>query len=418
VEGAQGGTRHDAVALRRHRHHFIARRAESPRQAESPRVHTPSRALVPEWHIPHVLLQTPLHSRHQALGAKLVPFAGWELPVHYPAGLLAEHRAVRERCGLFDVSHMGEFVVTGPQAVAFLDHVTTNHVAGLAEGQLQYSTICDERGMIVDDCLVYRRPHDLYLVVNASNKDKDFAHLQGYVAPFDCTLRDISDDVALLALQGPRAQAVLQPLCAAPLDPVGYYRATSGAVAGVECFVSRNGYTGEDGFEIACPPAQAGVVWDALLASGEVTPCGLGCRDTLRLEVGFALYGNDIDDTTTPLEGGLGWTVKFKSKGDFVGRAALEAQKAAGVPRALVGFTVAERGAIPRHGYPVFVDGAPSGQVLSGTMSPTLGVAIGTAYVPPASAAPGSALEVEIRGKRVTGTVVALPFYKHGTVRR
>ncbi|MGQ0650453.1 MAG: glycine cleavage system aminomethyltransferase GcvT [Gemmatimonadaceae bacterium] len=363
---------------------------------------------------PASLKRTPFHDIHVALGAKLVPFAGYEMPVQYPTGITAEHKAVREQCGLFDVSHMGEFLVRGPGAVDFVSYVTTNNVAALAIGQVQYSGILNDRGTFEDDCLVYREPQGILMVVNASNKDKDFAHIQRHLPKFDATLSDISDDIALLALQGPRAAGILQPLTDVDLSTIAYYHFTRGQVAGApDVYVSRTGYTGEDGFELYFDPRHAATVWDALMFSGQVTPTGLGCRDSLRLEMGMALYGNDIDDTVTPLEAGLGWIVKLP-KGDFVGRDALVRQKEAGVKRKLVGFTFADR-AIPRYGYPVFVQGAASGVVCSGTMSPSLGMPIGTAYVPTGMAAEGSAFEVEIRGKRVAASVVKTPFYKHGT---
>jgi len=360
------------------------------------------------------LKRTPLYDVHVALGAKIVPFAGFELPVQYPTGITAEHKAVREKAGLFDVSHMGEFIVRGPQAVEFVNHVTTNDVASLKPGQAQYSTILREDGTIVDDCLVYRADDRVLMVVNGANIDKDFAHISRYVGDFDATLDDISDHVALLALQGPQAAKILQQHTDTDLSQIKYYEFTSGTVAGVEkVYISRTGYTGEDGFELYFPSEQAPKLWNALTASGEVTPAGLGARDSLRLEMGMALYGNDLDDTTTPLEASLGWLVKMK-KGNFVGRDALAKQKEQGPTRKLVGFTTAER-AFPRHGYPVFVNGAPSGEVRSGTMSPTLGIPIGTAYVPPGSSGEGSALEIEIRGKRIPATVVKMPFYKDGS---
>lgn len=363
-----------------------------------------------------VLKRTPFHDIHVALGAKLVPFAGYEMPVQYPAGITAEHNAVRQRCGLFDVSHMGEFLVTGPQAVEFVNFVTTNDVSALAMGQVQYSGILNDRGTFEDDCLVYRAADRLMMVVNASNKDKDFAHISKHLSKFTAKLEDVSDRTALLALQGPEAQKILQPLTPVDLEAIAYYHFAEGMVAGCgPMVVSRTGYTGEDGFELYFDPQDAVTVWNALMGGGRVSLAGLGCRDSLRLEMGMALYGNDIDDTVTPLEANLQWLVKMK-KGDFVGRAALEAQKAAGVPRKLVGFTVAER-AFPRHGYPVFVGGTASGDVRSGTMSPSTGMAIGTAYVPLAHARPGNALEVEIRGKRFTGSIVELPFYRHATHR-
>ena len=360
------------------------------------------------------LKRTPLYDTHVALGAKMVPFAGFEMPVQYPTGITAEHKAVREKAGLFDVSHMGEFIVRGPRAVDFVNFVTTNDVASLKPGQAQYSTILRENGTIVDDCLVYRAEDRVLMVVNGSNIDKDFSHISRYVGSFDATLDDISDRVALLALQGPQAQRILQQHTDTDLSQIKYYEFTTGTVAGVEkVYISRTGYTGEDGFELYFSSEHAPMVWKALTGSGEVSPAGLGARDSLRLEMGMALYGNDIDDTTTPLEAGLSWLVKLK-KGDFVGRDALVKQKEQGIPRRLVGFTTTER-SFPRHGYPVFVNGAPSGEVRSGTMSPTLGIPIGTAYVPTGAAAEGSALEIEIRGKRVPATVVKMPFYKTGS---
>jgi aminomethyltransferase len=360
------------------------------------------------------LKRTPLYHVHAALGAKIVPFAGFEMPVQYPTGITAEHKAVREKAGLFDVSHMGEFVVRGPQAVEFVNHVTTNDVNALKPGQAQYSTILREDGTIVDDCLVYRADDRVLMVVNGSNIDKDFAHISRFVKDFDVTLDDISDKVALLALQGPDAARILQQHTDTNLSGIKYYEFTPGTVAGVEkVYISRTGYTGEDGFELYFPAEHAEKVWKALTASGEVVPAGLGARDSLRLEMGMALYGNDLDDTTTPLEASLGWLVKMK-KGDFVGRDALAKQKEEGVKRKLVGFTTTER-SFPRHGYPVFAKGKPSGEVRSGTMSPTLGIPIGTAYVPPDSAAEGSPLEIEIRGKRIAATVQKMPFYRDGS---
>ena len=359
------------------------------------------------------LQKTPFHGIHVALGAKMVPFAGFEMPVQYPTGITVEHKTVRESCGVFDVSHMGEFEVTGKDAVPFVNFVTTNDVAALAIGQVHYSTILNERGTIEDDCLVYRFADKLMMVVNASNRAKDLAHITKYAGKFDVKLRDVSDDIALLALQGPQTASILQPLTRTDLSAIKYYHFAEGEVAGVKAIISRTGYTGEDGFELYHAAKDAIPLWNALMKTGKIVPVGLGSRDSLRLEMGMALYGNDIDDGTTPLEANLGWLVKMK-KGDFVGRAALEAQKAAGIPRKLIGFTSEER-AFPRHGYPVFVNGSPSGEVRSGTLSPSLGIPIGTAYVPAASAAEGSALEIEIRGKRVAARVVKLPFYKNGS---
>ena len=390
--------------------------AEPTTTTESQRAPQPRSAApqAPSEEASRPLKRTPLYNVHAALGAKIVPFAGFEMPVQYPTGITAEHKAVREKAGLFDVSHMGEFIVRGPQAVEFVNHVTTNDVSALKPGQAQYSTILREDGTIVDDCLVYRADDRVLMVVNGSNIDKDFAHISRFVRDFDATLDDISDKVALLALQGPDAARILQPHTDTDLSRIKYYEFTTGTVAGVEkVYISRTGYTGEDGFELYFPGEHAEKMWNALTASGEVTPAGLGARDSLRLEMGMALYGNDLDDTTTPLEASLGWLVKMK-KGDFVGRGALAKQKDEGVKRKLVGFTTTER-SFPRHGYPVFAKGKPSGEVRSGTMSPTLGIPIGTAYVPPDSAAEGSPLEIEIRGKRIAATVQKMPFYKDGS---
>lgn len=360
---------------------------------------------------PVQLGHTPFHQIHVELGAKMVLFAGYHMPVQYPTGITAEHNAVRNGCGLFDVSHMGEFVVRGSGAVDFVNRVTTNDVAALEIGQAHYSTILSERGTIEDDCLVYRAADMLMMVVNASNREKDLKLVERYVDDYNMQLDDMSDEMALLALQGPRAQEVLQPLTELDLTTVGYYRFAVAAVAGIEeVIVSRTGYTGEDGFELYFDATEGEPMWRALTASGNVTPCGLGARDTLRLEAGLALYGNDLDDTVTPLEAGLGWLVKLK-KGEFVGRDALVRQKDIGVPRRLVGFTTKER-AIPRHGMPVFAGGENVGEVCSGTMSPTLGIPIGTTYLPTGRAKEGAKFEFEVRGRRVPATVTKLPFYK------
>jgi aminomethyltransferase len=356
------------------------------------------------------LKRTPFHDKHVALGAKMVPFAGYEMPVTYPVGLMAEHKAVRERAGLFDVSHMGEFIIRGSRAVEFTNYVTTNDVSALIVGQVHYSTILNDHGTIEDDCLVYRFADHIMMVVNASNREKDYAHIARHAAGFGVTIEDVSDDMGLLALQGPKAAAILGTLTSTDLSAIKYYHFTEGEVAGMHMIISRTGYTGEDGFELYHDVKQSSALWDALMAAGDVTPAGLGCRDTLRLEMGMALYGNDIDDTVTPLEANLGWLVKLK-KGDFVGSPVLNEQKAKGLGKKLVGFTLAER-VVARHGYPVFVGDSPSELVRSGTMSPTLGYPIGTAYLPTEHAKEGSTFDVEIRGKRVTATVVKMPFYK------
>ncbi|HXJ78014.1 MAG TPA: glycine cleavage system aminomethyltransferase GcvT [Candidatus Methylomirabilis sp.] len=363
------------------------------------------------------LKRTPFYDLHVAAGAKIVPFAGYEMPVQYPEGITAETNTVRRGAGLFDVSHMGEFEVTGRDALAFVSYVTSNDPGALAYGQVQYSCFMHETGGIVDDCLVYRLADRMMLVVNASNTAKDWAHINRYASKFDVKLANVSDEVALLALQGPRAQAILQPLApGVNLDAIKYYHCVTGKVAGVSCIISRTGYTGEDGFELYHGNRHAAALWRALVRpGGEVKPVGLGARDTLRLEMAYPLYGNDIDDETTPLEAGLGWIVKLK-KGDCVGKGALEAQKARGLGRKLVGFVLKERG-FPRHHYPVWVDGQPSGEVRSGIVSPSTGDAIGTAYLPFAVAKPGTRFEVEIRGARIPAEVVETPFWKKGSHR-
>jgi aminomethyltransferase len=358
-----------------------------------------------------VLKRTPLHDVHVALGAKIVPFAGYEMPVQYPKGITAEHNAVRHSCGMFDVSHMGEVIVKGPDAIRFVASVTSNDVAALAIGQIQYSTLLRADGTIVDDLLVYRYADHLMLVINASNCAKDIAHLTAHLDGFDCTMTDISDATALLAIQGPDAAAVVQSLADRPLDGVKYYRFTEGHVAGVPCTFSRTGYTGEDGFELYFDSAHAVAVWNAVMATGKVTPTGLGARDSLRLEAGLCLYGNELDDRTTPVEAGLNWIVKLGKAEPFLGSDVLARQQTEGTDRKLVGFTIDER-AIPRHGYPVIYGGVPFGEVCSGTMSPTLGAPIGMCYLPAAAAVQGTQFEIDIRGKKLVARVVKLPFYK------
>jgi aminomethyltransferase len=360
------------------------------------------------------LKRTPLYDHHVAAGAKIVPFAGFEMPVQYRGGITAEHRCVRTAAGVFDVSHMGEFEVSGKDALALVSYVTSNDPAALEVGQVQYSALLHPSGGIVDDCLVYRFADRLMLVVNAANIAKDWAHISSHAGGFDVRLADVSDRTALLALQGPDAQKVLAPLCPdLSLESLGYYRFTAGRVAAVPCVVSRTGYTGEDGFEIYHAPEDAAKLWGALVVKSGVPPCGLGARDSLRLEVFYPLYGNDLDDETTPLEAGLNWIVRLK-KPDFVGKKALEEQKARGLSRKLVGFRLTERG-FPRHGMPVYVNGQSFGEVRSGTVSPSLGEPIGTCYLPASSSSVGTKFEVDIRGKRVGADVVETPFWKKGS---
>lgn len=359
------------------------------------------------------LRRTPLYARHAAHGARFVDFGGWEMPVHYQAGIQAEHDAVRGRLGLFDVSHMGEIDIRGEDAVAAVDRLITNDLEAASDGQAVYTALCNPAGGIIDDLLVYRLARDhVFICCNASNREKDFAwieaHLEGAVAT------DRGDDYAMLALQGRRALAVLQPLTDLDLAGLGRFRCAMADVAGVPTLVSRTGYTGEDGFELYVPAEGAVVVWDALFVQDpELVPIGLAARDTLRLEMKMCLYGNDIDETTTPLEAGIGWAVKL-AKPDFIGKDALVAQKAAGIPRRLVAFKLHGK-AIARHGYPVVDEaGAPIGQVTSGTRSPTLGQSIGLAYVPSGRHAVGSPLCVQIRGRVCDGEVVKAPFVTPG----
>ncbi|HEY8549489.1 MAG TPA: glycine cleavage system aminomethyltransferase GcvT [Vicinamibacterales bacterium] len=360
------------------------------------------------------LQRTPLHARHVALGARMVPFGGWEMPVEY-SGISEEHRAVRERAGLFDVSHMGEIEIAGNDALAAVQHITSNDASKLSVGQAQYSALTTPQGTFVDDVLVYRWAEDHFLlVVNAANIRKDYDWIRTHIAGVgDAVAVNSSSRYALIAVQGPAARQVLQPLTSVDLAAIKYYRFAHGEFAGVRGTVSRTGYTGEDGFELFCPPGQAERVWNALLESGaavDIRPAGLGARDTLRLEAGMRLYGNDMDESTTVLEADLGWIVGW-DKPDFIGAAVLREQKAQGVSRKLVGFEMIDRG-IARHGYPVFVDGREAGRVTSGTQTPFLKKAIGMAYVPAAAAAPGTELEVDVRGRRLKARVVPLPFYK------
>jgi aminomethyltransferase len=358
------------------------------------------------------LRKTPLNAIHRESGARMVPFGGWDMPVEY-SGLIAEHMAVRTAAGLFDVSHMGQFEVEGAGALAFLQKTTANDVAKLVDGQAQYSALPMPSGCPVDDIIVYRRSATRFLVVvNAANVEKDWQWLLAQ-SPSRCGLHNLSEQFALLALQGPQAEAILQRLTALPLAPVGFYHFVEGEVAGHVAIVARTGYTGEDGFEVFVAPEHAGDVWRRLLEAGApegLVPAGLGARDTLRLEAKMMLYGNDMDETTTLVEAGLGWIVSL-DKGDFNGRAVLAEQKAKGAPRKLVGFEMVGRG-IARHGYPVSVDGEGCGTVTSGSFAPFLKKSIGLCYVPAARATVGAPLEVEIRGAGVAARIVSTPFYK------
>jgi aminomethyltransferase len=344
----------------------------------------------------------------------MVPFAGWEMPVQY-AGVIEEHRAVRTAAGLFDVSHMGEVRVKGSGAEAFLQGLTPNDVSKLPPGRAHYSGLLTEDGTYIDDLLIYRLAADDFLVVvNASNAPRDFEWIASRAAgAAGVTVADESDRYALLALQGPKAVEILEPLATAGATALRYYGFQQGEVAGRPALISRTGYTGEDGFELYVAPEHAAEIWRRLLEAGAgrgLAPAGLGARDTLRLEAAMALYGHEIDETTTPFEAGLGWVVKL-DKGDFLGRAALAAQQERGLARKLVGFEVQGRG-IARQGHTVVSDGQTVGTVTSGTWSPTFEKALGMAYVPVELAAPGTALALDVRGKSVPAVVVEVPFYR------
>jgi aminomethyltransferase len=359
------------------------------------------------------LRETPLADEHRALGARLVPFAGWLMPVQYE-GIKAEHEAVRQRAGLFDVSHMGEILVEGAHAAAEVDRLVTNDVSKLPVGGALYTVCCNDKGLILDDLIVYRLEEQTILVVcNASNRDKIVAHFAANIG-LGTPWNDVSDHWALLALQGPKAAYVLRDLDApAELLALPGFHVTGATLAGVDLWAARTGYTGEDGFELFCGSEDAVKLWRALLEKGKahgLQPVGLGARDTLRLEARLMLYGNDITEQTNPFEAGLGWVVKLDA-GDFIGRDALRAIKAAGTKRKLVGFEMVGRG-IARHGYPIVVDGQRVGEVTSGSPGPTVGRNIGLGYVPSAMSKVGTRLGIEIRGKVVDAVVVTTPFYK------
>lgn len=356
---------------------------------------------------------TSLYQIHLGLGAKMVPFAGFNMPVSY-SGIKAEHQAVREALGMFDVSHMGEFLVKGEHALDFLQYVTSNDVAKLEDGKVQYSCMPNGQGGIVDDLLVYRINAEKYLlVVNASNMEKDWNWLQKQ-NKWGVQMEDLSDNLSLLAVQGPKAVAALQSLTAIDLQAISYYTFQIAEFAGVQdVIISATGYTGAGGFELYVPNADAPKVWEAVMQAGAsfgILPCGLGCRDTLRLEMGFCLYGNDIDDTTSPLEAGLGWITKFTK--DFIDADKLQAQKETGVQKKLVGFEMQERG-IPRQHYSLHNEaGEVIGEVTSGSESPSTGKLIGMGYVQTAHSKSGTTIWVDIRGKKIPAQIVKLPFYK------
>ena len=364
------------------------------------------------------LKHTPLHDQHVALGAKMVDFGGWHMPVNYAAGILEEHRRVRSAAGLFDVSHMGEVRLRGPGAVGAVQRLVSNDLGKVKDGMGMYSPMCNPRGGIVDDCIVYRVAEgELLIVFNAGNIAKDVAHIREVVGGA-CDLIDECDSTALLAVQGPRARELLAPITlldGADLLAMKKNQHADDTIIGIPVRVACTGYTGEDGVEIFVAAEAAPTLWDAILAAGkpaDILPVGLGARDTLRLEARLCLYGNDIDDDTTPYEAGLGWTVKL-DKGDFVGREALARQKAEGLRKQLVGFVMKGRG-IARHGYAIHgPDAGPVlGAVTSGTTGPSVGVAIGLGYVPTPSAAAGAPLVIDCRGKLIPAEIVAGPFYQ------
>ena len=353
-------------------------------------------------------LRTPLYPAHLEASARMVEFAGWDMPVQYQ-GVLEEHAAVRERVGIFDVSHMGEIVIEGPRALEETQRLITNDLSRCADGQAQYSALLNERGGVIDDIIVYRfSPTRLFICVNASGREKDFQWMKAHLGP-GATASQRSDDWAQIAVQGPLAAGIVDALCVPRVIDLAYYHFREARVAGIDgCIVARTGYTGEDGFEIFCPPEKAKQLWDTLRGKGAV-PCGLGARDSLRLEVAYRLHGNDLDEDHTPLEAGLGWIVKLDKPAGFIGADALKKQKAEGLKRRLVGFKLTGKG-IARHGYPVLSQGERVGEVTSGTMSPVLKQPIGLAWVPAALSKEGTSFEVEIRGKAVAATVVKTPF--------
>lgn len=357
--------------------------------------------------------RTPLFSEHIRLKAKMVEFGGWEMPLQYK-GIIDEHNAVRTAAGLFDVSHMGQIEIKGPDAEACVQYLTTNDARRLNDGRAQYSILCNERGTVVDDIIVYRFSTSRYiLVVNASNIEKDFAWC-GKNAKGNVGVNNLSDSFALIAFQGPKSIGILRNFTDIDLDSIQTYHFEVGTVAGKKnCIVAKTGYTGEEGVEIFTPPDDAAAVWQALLERGEpegVLPAGLGARDTLRLEMKYSLYGHEIDENTTPIESGLSWVVKLDTPDDFIGKKALIEFKERGSSRKLVGFKMRDRG-IPRQGYAILIDGKPSGIVTSGTMSPSLKEAIGIGFVPTDHAKIGTEFSIDIRGQARKADVVKTPFY-------
>lgn len=356
--------------------------------------------------------KTPLYAYHERAGGKIVPFAGYLLPIQYPTGVIAEHMAVRTKAGLFDVSHMGEVLLSGPGALDCINHLFTNDFTNMKDGQVRYSPMCNEHGGVVDDLIVYRLGQDsYYVVVNAANRDKDVAWMRSHLIG-NTKLEDLSDGIAQLALQGPLAQPILETLVNAALLPAKYYTYTNHvSVSGIDCMISRTGYTGEDGFELYCPAEKGPALWDALLAAGApsgLIPCGLGARDTLRMEAAMPLYGHEMDDDVTPLETGLDFAVKMK-KAEFIGKEGIEARLPLAIKR--VGLEVTGRGIVREH-CSLFSEGREIGHSTSGTYCPFLGGPIAMALVETAFSELGTEFEAEVRGRRIPVRVVGLPFYK------
>lgn len=365
------------------------------------------------------LMRTPLYAEHVAAGARLEPFADYIMPVHYPAGITAEHHATRNAAGLFDVSHMGEIEIRGRDAYDFLQYITINDIDRIDYWQAQYSALPRKDGNLLDDILIYRRPDSYMLVVNAANREKDFAWMSSFLDRFDVKLTDRSDELSILALQGPRAVEVLSQLTDTDLNAIDYYRFVDGKIDERSAMISRTGYTGEDGFELYVDNEDAAPLWSRILDVGReygVLPAGLGARDTLRLEMGYPLYGNDLNEDRNPFEAGLGWITKL-DKGEFVGRTSLIEKRALGIEEYLIGFRMLERG-FPRRTYHLADGGIPIGGVTSGTVSPTLGIGIGLAYVTPEYAKPGTRLDILIRDRAIPVEVVKPPFYTEGSLRR
>jgi aminomethyltransferase len=363
------------------------------------------------------LKRTPLNDAHRRLGGRMVEFGGWDMPVQYPAGTVNEHVRTRTHAGLFDVSHMGEVDVRGPDAIAFVNRLTSNDVSKLVDGQAHYTALTTPQGTVIDDLLVYRLAADhLLLVVNAGTTGKDWEWIKSHHAGENVELRNASAEYCQLALQGPDAIAILQQLTETNLAEIKYYHFTRGKVDGIDAIISRTGYTGEDGFEVYAAPEKADQLWNKILDAGNygtdegVMPCGLAARNTLRLEAGMALYGHEIDEQTTLLEANLGWITKL-DKGDFIGRDALAKQKEEGIKRKLIGFEVTDRG-IARDQQEILVNGERVGRATSGSPAPFLKKNIGMGYVPKELSAVGTAIEIDVRGRMVGAQIVPLPFYK------